>query len=187
MAADDLNPPLGTTMPEIFMDNVKRADELVNGPPTTVPDRGGKPLYTWRLQQQKMETALDNFQENGGALGFGSRDELLAYTPDKPNVLAVDTSTGEQYLWTGTEWVSSEYQANEKIKMLNETIQKGNASELIFKVVDLLGWRQFYALTSGEFGTKLTRIKPDGIELSEFNLNSPKRLDFTFKTLLGNA
>ncbi|MGK6640618.1 hypothetical protein ACKVB0_026990 [Klebsiella pneumoniae] len=116
-----------------------------------------------------------------------ARDELLAYTPDKPNVLAVDTSTGEQYLWTGTEWVSSEYQANEKIKMLNETIQKGNASELIFKVVDLLGWRQFYALTSGEFGTKLTRIKPDGIELSEFNLKFSEEVGFTFKTLLGNA
>ena len=185
MAADDLNPPLGTTMPEIFMDNVKRADELVNGPPTTVPDRGGKPLYTWRLQQQKMENALDNFQENGGALGFGSRDELLAYTPDKPNVLAVDTSTGEQYLWTGTEWVSSEYQANEKIKMLNETIQKGNASELIFKVVDLLGWRQFYALTSGEFGTKLTRIKPDGIELSEFNLKFSEEAGFYFQNFIG--
>lgn len=32
----ELNPPLGTTTPEIFMDNVKRADELVNGPAGTV-------------------------------------------------------------------------------------------------------------------------------------------------------
>ncbi|VUT07616.1 hypothetical protein SB6413_05366 [Klebsiella pasteurii] len=39
--AADLNPPLGTTTPEIFMDNVKRADELVNGPAGTVDDRGG--------------------------------------------------------------------------------------------------------------------------------------------------
>ena len=30
--AADLNPPLGTTTPEIFLDNVKRADRLVNGP-----------------------------------------------------------------------------------------------------------------------------------------------------------
>ncbi|STW55459.1 flagellar biosynthesis, cell-distal portion of basal-body rod [Klebsiella pneumoniae] len=29
----ELNPPLGTTTPEIFLDNVKRADELVNGRP----------------------------------------------------------------------------------------------------------------------------------------------------------
>lgn len=163
-------PPLGNTSPEVLLDNATRMDKLINGPADTVPDRAGEPLDSWRLQQQKMEDTLDNFQENGGALGFGSRDELLAYTPDKPNVLAVDTSTGEQYLWTGTEWVSSEYQANEKIKTLNETIKKGDASEVIFKVVDLLGWRQFYALTSGEFGTKFTRIKPDGIELSGFNL-----------------
>ncbi|GEM_PF-6691014 len=27
----ELNPPLGTTTPEIFLDNVKRADELVTG------------------------------------------------------------------------------------------------------------------------------------------------------------
>lgn len=159
-----LNPPLGSTSPEVLLDNAKRLDELVNGTAATVPDRAGEPLDSWRLQQQKMEDALDNFQENGGALGFGSLDELLAYTPDKANVLAVDTSTGEQYLWTGTEWVSSEYQANEKIKTLNETIKKGDASDVIFKVVDLLGWRQFYALTTGEFGTKFTRIKPDGIE-----------------------
>ncbi len=44
----ELNPPLGTTTPEIFLDNVKRADELVNGPAGTVNDRGGEPLDTAR-------------------------------------------------------------------------------------------------------------------------------------------
>ena len=39
-----LNSPLGTTTPEIFLDNVKRADELVNGPAGTVNDRAGEPL-----------------------------------------------------------------------------------------------------------------------------------------------
>lgn len=38
----ELNPPLGTTTPEIFLDNVKRADKLVNGPAGTVNDRAGK-------------------------------------------------------------------------------------------------------------------------------------------------
>ncbi|MFS3896620.1 hypothetical protein ACLZTU_23570, partial [Raoultella ornithinolytica] len=60
MAADDLNPPLGTTTPEIFMDNVKRADELVNGPPATIPDRGGKPLDTWRLMMAKNDEIRQN-------------------------------------------------------------------------------------------------------------------------------
>ncbi|WP_227819131.1 hypothetical protein [Raoultella ornithinolytica] len=60
MAADDLNPPLGTTTPEIFMDNVKRADELVNGPPATIPDRGGKPLDTWRQMMAKNDEIRQN-------------------------------------------------------------------------------------------------------------------------------
>lgn len=60
MAADDLNPPLGTTTPEIFMDNVKRADRLVNGPPATIPDRGGEPLDSWRLMMAKNDEIRQN-------------------------------------------------------------------------------------------------------------------------------
>ena len=60
MAADELNPPLGTTTPEIFMDNVKRADELVNGPAGTVDDRGGEPLDTWRQMMAKNDEVRQN-------------------------------------------------------------------------------------------------------------------------------
>lgn len=56
----ELNPPLGTTTPEIFMDNVKRADELVNGPAGTVDDRGGEPLDTWRLMMAKNDEIRQN-------------------------------------------------------------------------------------------------------------------------------
>ena len=59
----ELNPPLGTTTPEIFMDNVKRADELVNGPAGTVNDRGGEPLDTWRLMMEKNDAALEQLQD----------------------------------------------------------------------------------------------------------------------------
>ncbi|MDC0692648.1 hypothetical protein RZ761_07350 [Klebsiella pasteurii] len=58
--ADELNPPLGTTTPEIFMDNVKRADELVNGPAGTVNDRGGEPLDTWRQMMAKNDEIRQN-------------------------------------------------------------------------------------------------------------------------------
>ncbi|WP_154929506.1 BNR-4 repeat-containing protein [Klebsiella grimontii] len=58
--AADLNPPLGTTTPEIFMDNVKRADELVNGPSSIVLDRGGEPLDSWRLMMDKNEDIRQN-------------------------------------------------------------------------------------------------------------------------------
>ncbi|HFF8819228.1 TPA: glycosyl hydrolase family 28-related protein [Klebsiella pneumoniae] len=56
----ELNPPLGTTTPEIFMDNVKRADELVNGPAGTVNDRGGEPLYSWRQMMAKNDEIRQN-------------------------------------------------------------------------------------------------------------------------------
>ncbi|AYY32921.1 TPA: hypothetical protein UL433_004924 [Klebsiella pneumoniae] len=56
----ELNPPLGTTTPEIFLDNVKRADELVNGPAGTVNDRGGEPLDTWRQMMAKNDEIREN-------------------------------------------------------------------------------------------------------------------------------
>ncbi|HDH1401925.1 TPA: hypothetical protein PIU15_005192 [Klebsiella quasipneumoniae subsp. similipneumoniae] len=56
----ELNPPLGTTTPEIFLDNVKRADELVNGPAGTVDDRGGEPLDTWRGMMAKNDEIRQN-------------------------------------------------------------------------------------------------------------------------------
>ncbi|MEG8886549.1 hypothetical protein U4T17_20570, partial [Klebsiella pneumoniae] len=87
----ELNPPLGTTTPEIFLDNVKRADKLVNGPAATVPDRGGEPLDSWRLIMEKVADVLAAYQENGGVLAFASEQALLAFTPDKPNVLALDS------------------------------------------------------------------------------------------------
>ncbi len=56
----ELNPPLGTTTPEIFLDNVKRADELVNGPAGTVNDRGGEPLDSWRQMMAKNDEIRQN-------------------------------------------------------------------------------------------------------------------------------
>jgi hypothetical protein len=77
MAADDLNPPLGTTTPEIFMDNVKRADRLVNGPPETVPDRGGEPLDSWRQIMAKNDDAIADARASVTAIGlpFTTREE----------------------------------------------------------------------------------------------------------------
>lgn len=42
------------------MDNVKRADELVNGPAGTVDDRGGEPLDTWRQMMAKNDEIRQN-------------------------------------------------------------------------------------------------------------------------------
>ncbi|HHG1735671.1 TPA: hypothetical protein ACPUQD_004008, partial [Klebsiella pneumoniae] len=46
--------------PEIFLDNVKRVDELVNGPAGTVNDRGGEPLDTWRQMMAKNDEVRQN-------------------------------------------------------------------------------------------------------------------------------
>ena len=133
------NPELGSTSPAVLLDNAERLDKLVNGPAAAVPDRGGDSLKSWRLQQQEIANTLVNFQENGGAMGFSSLQELLAFTPDKANVLAVDTSTGEQYLWNGTEWVPSEYQVNSQIKSLNEIVEKSHSTKFFHRWKDRIG------------------------------------------------
>lgn len=132
-------PPLGSTSPEVLLDNATRLDKLVNGPEATIPDRAGEPLDSWRRQQKKVDDTLVNFQENGGAMGFSSLQELLAFTPDKANVLAVDTSTGEQYLWNGTKWVPSEYQVNSQIKSLNEIVEKSHSTKFFHRWKDRIG------------------------------------------------
>ncbi|HBT8509763.1 TPA: GDSL family lipase, partial [Klebsiella pneumoniae] len=66
----ELNPPLGTTTPEIFLDNVKRADELVNGPAGTVDDRGGEPLDTWRGMMAKNDQVTEDARKSITALGL---------------------------------------------------------------------------------------------------------------------
>ncbi|MDW5800456.1 GDSL family lipase, partial [Klebsiella pneumoniae] len=66
----ELNPPLGTTTPEIFLDNVKRADELVNGPAGTVNDRAGEPLDTWRQMMAKNDQVTEDARKSITALGL---------------------------------------------------------------------------------------------------------------------
>lgn len=64
-------PPVGqTTDPNIFLDNVKRADELVNGPAGTVPDRGGEPLDTWRQMMARNDAAVKEAQDSITILGL---------------------------------------------------------------------------------------------------------------------
>ncbi|STT07349.1 flagellar biosynthesis, cell-distal portion of basal-body rod [Klebsiella michiganensis] len=54
-------PPVGqTTDPDIFLDNVKLADRLVNGPESTIPDRGGVPLDSWRQMMAKNDEIRQN-------------------------------------------------------------------------------------------------------------------------------
>lgn len=54
------NPPLGDTSPAVLLDNATRLDKLVNGQPTTVPDRAGDPLYSWRGRRTPVSESGDH-------------------------------------------------------------------------------------------------------------------------------
>ena len=54
------NPPLGSTSPEVLLDNATRLDKLVNGPEATIPDRAGEPLDTWRQMMAKNDEIRQN-------------------------------------------------------------------------------------------------------------------------------
>ncbi|HHJ4166461.1 TPA: hypothetical protein ACQJJV_006149, partial [Raoultella ornithinolytica] len=58
------NPPLGSSSPEVLLDNAKRLDELANGPAATVPDRAGEPLDSWRKMQEDNASLVDETRQN---------------------------------------------------------------------------------------------------------------------------
>ena len=117
-------PPLGSTSPEVLLGNATRLDELVNGPPATVSDRAGQPLDSWRQIMAMAADVLAAYQENGGVLAFASEQKLLAYTPDKPNVLALDSATGTYWFWDGLNWTKNSYQFAEIAGEQSLTIQR---------------------------------------------------------------
>lgn len=87
----ELNPPLGTTTPEIFLDNVKRADRLVNGPAGTVDDRGGDPLDSWRLIMEQNQTRVEQLDDI-----ITSLDTASFTFPDEPAGIA-GTTDGQYF------------------------------------------------------------------------------------------
>ncbi|HFL7988032.1 TPA: hypothetical protein ACG5DV_005092, partial [Klebsiella pneumoniae] len=57
-------PELGSSSPEVLLDNAKRLDELTNGPAATVPDRAGEPLDSWRKMQEDNAALVDETRQN---------------------------------------------------------------------------------------------------------------------------
>lgn len=62
---------------------------------------GPKPSFSKQLSQ-----AVDQHVVRG----FPSYADMQAYTPSETGVMAVDSSTGIYYFWSGTAWVKSTYQ-----------------------------------------------------------------------------
>ncbi|HDT0329451.1 TPA: hypothetical protein QIA96_005089, partial [Klebsiella pneumoniae] len=77
------NPPLGSTSPEVLVGNAKRLDELVNGPPATVPDRAEEPLDNWRLIMEKNQERVDQLDDI-----ITSLDTASFTFPDEPAGIA---------------------------------------------------------------------------------------------------
>ncbi|WP_324648559.1 hypothetical protein [Klebsiella pneumoniae] len=196
MAADELNPPLGTTTPEIFLDNVKRADRLVNGPEETVDDRGGKPLDTWRQMMAKNDEIRQNLiplskqymtleaaQADIANIPEGS---TTYYRSPDDSALAIEViNNGGTLEPTGRKMPSQTSVESLVTTTVGGLLKHDDAADLIFQLVDILGYRQFYALTSGEFGTQKTRITPDGIELQGYSLTVSDDNGIYIENILG--
>lgn len=117
-----LNPPLGTTSPEVLLSNVKLLDMLMHGPALSDPDRGGIERLSWAGFEKRVADALAEFKSSGGVLAFDNEQTLLAYHPDRPNVLAIDTDTGNYWFWNGTSWNKSNYQVAENFKNIESQL-----------------------------------------------------------------
>lgn len=184
----ELNPPLGTTTPEIFLDNVKRADELVNGPAGTINDRGGEPLDTWRQMMAKNDEVRQNIiplSKQYATLAAAQADIMnipvgstTYYRSPDNSALAIEVmNVGGTLQPTGRKMPSQ--------KTVDDLLKHVETTNLIFQLVDILGYRQFYALTSGEFGTAKTIIKPDGIELEGYSLTVSDDNGIYIENILG--
>jgi hypothetical protein len=87
------NPALGSTSPAVLLDNAKRLDKLVNGEQSTVDDRSGEPLPTWRGITADIEM-------------LASLDTSNSTFPDEPSGIAGTTNgqyfrtpQGQDRLW----------------------------------------------------------------------------------------
>jgi len=58
------NPPLGSSRPDVLVDNASRLDKLVNGPPQTITDRSGAPIKPWAEIQKESEAKIENTRQN---------------------------------------------------------------------------------------------------------------------------
>ena len=154
MAADELNPPLGTTTPEIFLDNVKRADRLVNGPAGTVNDRAGEPLDTWRQMMAKNDEIRQNIiplSKQYMTLTAAQADianipagATTYYRSPDDSALAIEViNNGGTLEATGRLMISKEY-VDALIEAINQRINPLQKSpDSLFDIVSSNGIRPF--------------------------------------------
>ncbi|HIG6889801.1 sialate O-acetylesterase [Klebsiella pneumoniae] len=169
-------PPVGqTTDPDIFLDNVKRADELVNGPAGTVNDRGGVPLDTWRQMMAKNDEIRQNIiplSKQYMTLADAQAD--IANIPDGSTTYVRSPDGGtlaDEYINNGGTLgatgrkMPAQGAIDNLIKLLNDE------SEVSHDLVDVDGFSLWRLFISGAFGTIKSMISPDGVFLSGLSIS----------------
>lgn len=180
----ELNPPLGTTTPEIFLDNVKRADRLVNGPEATILDRGGEPLDTWRQMMAKNDEVRKNIipldkqrkdlaeaQADIANIPLGSTTYVRS--PDGSslaieymNVSGVLTPTGRRF--PSQEFVDA---VNAQVTELASNFFQSIAGDAVMLDVVDDDWFSFFrVLSSGAFGAINCMLSPDGVHVRDLTI-----------------
>ncbi|HGU5375067.1 TPA: hypothetical protein ACM9W8_000001, partial [Klebsiella pneumoniae] len=182
------NPELGSTSPAVLLDNAERLDKLVNGSALTEPDRAGDDLDTWRGMMAKNDEVRQNLiplSKQYATLAAAQADianipegSTTYYRSPDNSALAIEVmNVGGTLQPTGRKMPSQ--------KTVDDLLKHVETTNLIFQLVDILGYRQFYALTSGEFGTAKTIIKPDGIELEGYSLTVSDDNGIYIENILG--
>ncbi|AJF73524.1 hypothetical protein TE10_16305 [Raoultella ornithinolytica] len=180
----ELNPPLGTTTPEIFLDNVKRADRLVNGPETTIPDRGGEPLDTWRQMMAKNDEVRRNIipldkqrkdlaEAQADIANIPPGSTTYVRSPDG-NSLAIEYMNVSGVLTpTGRRFPSQEFvdAVNAQVTELASTFFQSIAGDAVMLDVVDDDWFSFFrVLSSGAFGAINCMLSPDGVHVRDLTI-----------------
>ncbi|MDB7828471.1 hypothetical protein PND62_24345, partial [Klebsiella pneumoniae] len=160
----ELNPPLGTTTPEIFLDNVKRADELVNGPAGTVNDRAGEPLDTWRQMMAKNDEVRQNIiplSKQYATLAAAQADivnipvgSTTYYRSPDNSALAIEVMNVSGTLEPTGRRMPSQDAVDALSRQLLDSIATGDVPGFWLALKDSAGWISWGVDDQGGFGSR---------------------------------
>ncbi|WP_241569210.1 hypothetical protein [Rosenbergiella collisarenosi] len=103
--------PDGSADPRDLQDNARVLDLLINGTADEVASRLGISLESYSALVKKMEAS-------GGVLAYSNATTLLSSKPSNANTLALDSSTGTYYIWSGSSWAIAAYKPYERINTI---------------------------------------------------------------------
>ena len=190
------NPELGSTSPAVLLDNAERLDKLVNGSALTEPDRAGVELDTWRGMMAKNDEIRQNLiplSKQYMTLAAAQADianipegSTTYYRSPDDSALAIEVINNAGTLTATGRKMPSQAGVESLVTMtVGDLLKHDDADSLIFQLVDILGYRQFYALTSGEFGTSKSVVRPDGLALSAYSLGVSPESGFYIENSAG--